>query len=33
MEDGALFSVVLSNSGLLARPLNERARVAVNRWE
>ncbi len=33
MEDGALFSVSLSSTGLLARPLNERARTAVAKWE
>ena len=33
MEDGALFSVSLSSTGLLARPLNERARMAVADWE
>lgn len=33
MADGALFEVLLSNSGLLARPLNEPATVAINRWE
>jgi hypothetical protein len=33
MEDGALFSVSLSNTGLLARPLNERAIQAVKRWQ
>lgn len=33
MEDGALFSVILSGTGLLARPLNEPAKLAVNRWE
>ncbi len=33
MADGALFEVLLSNSGLLARPLNEPARGAIDRWE
>jgi len=33
MADGALFEVLLSNSGLLARPLNEPARAAIDRWE
>jgi hypothetical protein len=33
MEDGALFSVILSSTGLLARPLNDRAELAVNRWK
>lgn len=33
MEDGALFSVSLSNTGLLARPLNERAKVAIDGWQ
>lgn len=33
MEDGALFSVGLTHSGLIARPLNDRAREAVARWE
>lgn len=33
MEDGALFSVILSGTGLLARPLNESAELAVNRWK
>ncbi len=32
MEDGALFSVGLSGTGLIARPLNDRARAAVERW-
>ena len=33
MEDGALYAVSLSNTGLLARPLNDRAKTAVDRWE
>ncbi len=33
MEDGALYEVTLSHTGLLARPLNERAQSAVNRWQ
>ncbi len=33
MEDGALFSVSLSSTGLLARPLNDRAKLAVDRWK
>lgn len=33
MADGALFAVTLSNSGLLARPLNEPARDAVKSWQ
>lgn len=33
MSDGALYEVLLSNTGLLARPLNESARAAVERWE
>ncbi|MGK0499962.1 MAG: hypothetical protein ACJAYG_001607 [Oceanicoccus sp.] len=33
MEDGALFTVTLSSTGLLARPLNERAKIAIERWE
>lgn len=33
MEDGALYSVSLANSGLVAAPLNERAQEAVNRWK
>jgi hypothetical protein len=33
MEDGALYSVSLSATGLLARPLNERARAATANWE
>ena len=32
MADGALFSVTLSNTGLLARPLNSRAKAAVDDW-
>ena len=33
MADGALFAVTLSNTGLLARPLNEPARDAVKSWQ
>lgn len=33
MEDGALFSVNLTSSGLIARPLNDRAKAAVERWQ
>lgn len=33
MSDGALFSVTLSSSGLLARPLNERAKLSVASWQ
>ena len=33
MEDGALFSVSLTSSGLVARPLNERAQLAVDSWQ
>ncbi len=33
MEDGVLYEVALADSGLLARPLNERAKAAVKRWQ
>ena len=33
MEDGALFSVTLTNSGLISRPLNDRAKAAVAAWQ
>lgn len=33
MEDGALYEVLLSNTGLVAKPLNERAQSAVSRWQ
>lgn len=33
MSDGALYEVVLTHSGLAAKPLNERAQTAVNRWQ
>ena len=33
MADGALFAVSLSNTGLLARPLNDSARDAVKSWQ
>jgi len=32
MDDGALFEVSLSHSGVIARPLNEKAQAAVARW-
>jgi hypothetical protein len=32
MADGALYEVKVSQSGLLARPLNEAARAAVGNW-
>jgi hypothetical protein len=32
MSDGALFSVSVGASGLVARPLNDRAKLAVDRW-
>ncbi len=32
MEDGAIFQVSLSTNGLTAKPLNEVAKKAVNRW-
>ena len=32
MSDGALFSVSVGASGLVARPLNDRAKLAVERW-
>lgn len=32
MADGAMFSVSVAHSGLLARPMNEHAAVAVNDW-
>lgn len=33
MADGALYEVGFSHAGLLARPLNDRAQEAVNRWK
>ena len=33
MADGALFSVDMGPSGLVARPLNDRATSAVQRWQ
>ena len=33
MEDGAIYGVRLTHSGLIARPLNERAQSAVARWQ
>lgn len=33
MADGALYSVGLGYDGLVATPLNERARTAIERWE
>ncbi len=33
MADGALFAVSMGPTGPVARPLNERARVAVERWQ
>lgn len=33
MADGALFSVRLTNSGMIARPENDRAEIAVKEWE
>ena len=33
MADGALFSVSLSGTGLLSRPLNDRAKAAVDGWQ
>ncbi len=33
MEDGALYEVLLSKTGLMAKPLNERAQSAVSRWQ
>ena len=33
MSDGALFSVSMGASGLIARPLNDRAKLAVERWQ
>ena len=33
MADGAMFSVDMGATGLIARPLNDRARLAVQRWQ
>ncbi len=33
MEDGALYEVNLTFSGLIARPLNRQAKLAVERWQ
>jgi hypothetical protein len=33
MSDGALYEVRLSQTGLTAQPLNERAQTAVKRWQ
>lgn len=33
MAEGALYEIFLSHSGLLARPLNEPAQLALSRWE
>ena len=33
MADGALFSVRLTSSGMIARPENERAEMAVKEWQ
>ncbi len=33
MADGALYEVRLSSTGILARPLNDRAQSAINRWQ
>ena len=33
MADGALYSVGIGNSGLIATPLNERARLAIEHWQ
>lgn len=33
MADDALYEILLSHTGLLARPLNEPAQMAVQRWE
>jgi hypothetical protein len=32
MVDGALYEIKVSQSGLLARPLNQAAREAVGSW-
>lgn len=33
MEDGALYAISLSYTGLVGKPLNERAQEAVQRWQ
>ena len=33
MADGAIFSVSMGSSGLVARPLNDRADLALKEWE
>ena len=33
MADGALFTVKLSSTGLVARPENDRATIAIQDWE
>ncbi len=33
MADGAMYSVSIGNSGLLATPLNERAELAIEHWQ
>jgi len=33
MADGAIFSVSIGNTGLVARPLNDRADLALKEWE
>lgn len=33
MADGAIYEIVLTNTGLAGRPLNEAAQAALGRWE
>lgn len=33
MADGALYSVTIGSAGLIAEPLNERAKLAVEQWQ
>ncbi|MBB5210669.1 cation/multidrug efflux pump [Microbulbifer hydrolyticus] len=33
MQDGAVYEVRISHTGLLARPLNQQARSALNEWQ
>ncbi|MBN8431903.1 cation/multidrug efflux pump [Microbulbifer salipaludis] len=33
MQDGAVYEVRISHTGLLARPLNQQARTALNEWQ
>lgn len=33
MADGAIYEIVLTNTGLAGRPLNEAAQTALGRWE